>query len=434
MTKITTHTNNSARLFARARRCIPGGVNSPVRAFKSVGTSPVYLASGNGSKVYDADGRDYIDFCGSWGPLILGHAHPEVVDAVQKTAMKGLSFGACHPLEVEMAELLCSLLPHVDMVRLVNSGTEAVMTALRLARAFTDKTYILKFDGCYHGHVDSLLTSAGSGLLTNTIPASAGVSQDVVSEIISIPYNDVSAMAAAFEKYGNQLAAVIVEPVVGNMGLVEPLPGFLQKMRELCSTHAVCLIFDEVITGFRFHAGSYADLVGIIPDISVFGKIIGGGMPVGAVAGKESIMRLLAPEGDVYQAGTLSGNPVTLAAGIATLKVLRQHNPYPRMAELATLFTETANEFAAKQGINAHCAVAGSVFTLFFTGTKPLINLDMVKRCDAQQYGHYHNFMLKHSFYLPPSQFELNFISAANTEDEITSATAATSEFFHRMS
>lgn len=429
MTKTTSHPDNSSQLFARACRRIPGGVNSPVRAFKSVGGTPVYLASGSGSKIHDVDGREYVDFCGSWGPLVLGHAHPEVVAALQKTASLGLSFGACHPLEVEMAELLGELLPHMEMVRLVNSGTEAVMTALRLARAFTGRNRILKFDGCYHGHADSLLTAAGSGLLTNAIPASAGVSAKAVAEVVSIPYNDPSALEAVFEKHGGTLAAAIVEPVAGNMGLVEPQPGFLERMRDLCSSHGACLIFDEVITGFRFRLGSYADSIGIVPDIGVFGKIIGGGMPVGAVAGREAIMRLLSPEGPVYQAGTLSGNPVALAAGIATLNALRKHDPYARMAELAALFAERINRFAAERGVAAHCVSLGSVFTLFFSALKPLRNLEAVKSCDARQYAGYFHFMLERGFYLPPSQFELNFVSAAHSEKEIIAAATAATDF-----
>ncbi|OGV51140.1 MAG: glutamate-1-semialdehyde-2,1-aminomutase [Lentisphaerae bacterium GWF2_44_16] len=420
---------NSKKLFKRAVKHIPGGVNSPVRSFKSVGGSPVYIESGKGSKIYDVDGKEYIDFCGSWGPLALGHAHPDVVNAVCSASRNGLSFGTCNPLEVEMAELFCKMVPCADMVRMVNSGTEAVMTALRLARAFTGKTHILKFDGCYHGHTDCLLSSAGSGLLTNSIPSSAGVTQKVISEVITTPYNRPAAVKNIFRKDGNKIAAVIVEPVAGNMGLVMPEKGFLETLRELCSEYETCLIFDEVITGFRFHAGSYATLARINPDISVFGKIIGGGMPIGAIAAGRKVMEMLAPLGNVYQAGTLSGNPVALAAGIATLKTLRKLNPYHKMAELAENFAMKINSFAQERGLGVHCAVYGGVFTLFFSSKKSLKNLEDVKTCNTALFAEYFKFMLQRGFYISPSQFELNFVSAAHTMDEINAAAEASVEF-----
>ena len=421
--------NISEKLFKRAVKHIPGGVNSPVRSFKAVGANPVYIESGKGSKIYDADGKEYIDFCGSWGPLALGHAHPDVVSAVCSTSRKGLSFGACNRLEVEMAELFCKMIPYADMVRMVNSGTEAVMTALRLARAFTGRTHILKFDGCYHGHADCLLSSAGSGLLTNAIPSSAGVTQSVISEVITIPYNQIDKAKDTFKKNGNNIAAVIVEPVAGNMGLVMPEKGFLETLRKLCSEYGSCLIFDEVITGFRFHAGSYASIAGIIPEISVFGKIIGGGMPIGAIAGGRKIMGMLAPLGNVYQAGTLSGNPVALAAGIATLETLRKTNPYPQMAELAERFAMKINRFAQDHKLDVHCSVYGGVFTLFFSGKKSLKNLEDVKTCNTGLFAEYFKFMLQKGFYISPSQFELNFVSAVHTKDEIDAAAEASIEF-----
>lgn len=421
--------NNSEKLFERAVKHIPGGVNSPVRSFKSVGGNPVYIKAGKGAKIYDVDGNEYIDFCGSWGPLVLGHAHPDVVNAVCSTSENGLSFGTCNPLEVEMAELFCKMIPYADMVRMVNSGTEAVMTALRLARAFTGRTHILKFEGCYHGHSDCLLSSAGSGLLTNSIASSAGVTQNVISEVITIPYNNVNAVRNIFRKSGDKIAAVIIEPVVGNMGLVVPEKGFLKALREICSEYKSCLIFDEVITGFRFHAGSYASLAGIIPDISAFGKIIGGGMPIGAIAAKSEIMELLAPLGNVYQAGTLSGNPVALAAGIATLETLRKTNPYPKMAQLAESFAMRINTFTLEHKINAHCAVYGGVFTLFFSAIKPLGNLEDVKTCNTELFSEYFKFMLQRGFYISPSQFELDFVSAAHTEDDVNAAAEASIEF-----
>lgn len=421
--------SHSASLFARAVKRMPGGVNSPVRSFKSVDIEPVYIESGTGSKMVDVDGGEYVDFCGSWGPLALGHAHPDVVAAVQETAAKGLTFGTCNPLEVEMAELLCEMVPSAEMVRMVNSGTEAVMTALRLARGFTGRTRVLKFDGCYHGHSDALLASAGSGLLTNSIASSAGVTESVVSETITIPYNDVDMARKVFKENGDNLAAVIVEPVAGNMGLVLPLDGFLETLRTLCSDHGTCLIFDEVITGFRFHAGPYAALAGITPDISVFGKIIGGGMPIGALAAREEIMRKLAPLGDVYQAGTLSGNPVALAAGIVTLKTLRDQNPYPEMAELAERFAAKINEFTESRGIPARCVVLGGVFTLFFNEKRALNNLEEVKTCDTKAFADYYQFMLNRGVYMSPSQFELNFVSAAHTKADIATTTAAAIDF-----
>ncbi|MFA6103478.1 MAG: glutamate-1-semialdehyde 2,1-aminomutase [Victivallaceae bacterium] len=423
----------SQKLFQRACKHIPGGVNSPVRAFRAVGGDPVYIKRGSGARIYDADDNEYIDFCGSWGPLALGHAHPDVVSAVISAAKDGLSFGACNPYEVEFAELISGLVPHAEMVRMVNSGTEAVMTALRLARGCTGRSRIVKFDGCYHGHADYLLVSAGSGLLTNSMPASLGVPESAVAEVISTPYNDVAALEDIFQKEGDTIAAVIVEPVAGNMGLVVPEPGFLEALRRLCSKHGALLVFDEVITGFRFHAGAYATLSGITPDITTFGKIAGGGMPLGAIAAGRQIMEQLAPLGQVYQAGTLSGNPVAAAAGIATLNALRRLNPYPAMAELADVFAGGINRFAVEKQLNVHCAAYKGIFTVFFTGRSPLRNLEEVKSCDTGTFAAFFRHMLKRGFYLSPSQFELNFISAAHTRAEIDSAAEAAIEFLADM-
>lgn len=421
--------SNSTKLFERACRVIPGGVNSPVRAFNSVDAEPVFIKRGNGSKIYDVDGNEYIDFCGSWGPLVLGHADSDVLEAVTATARNGLSFGTCNPLEVEMAELLAELVPHAEMFRLVSSGTEAVMTALRLARGYTERKYIIKFDGCYHGHSDCLLVNAGSGLLTQAVSSSKGVPDSVTSEVISLPYNDREQLTQAFARYSDDIAALIIEPVAGNMGLVKPEPGFLEFIRQLCNDNGTCLIFDEVITGFRFHPGAYASLTDVIPDITTFGKIIGGGMPIGAIASTREIMEYLAPLGEVYQAGTLSGNPVAVAAGIATLKKLKTTNPYPKMGELAQLFATTINNFAAEQKIAVHCANYGSAFTLFFTDQQPLNNLDEVKQCDTERFAGYYRHMLSNGFYMSPSQFELNFISAVHTESEIKAAATCAIEF-----
>ena len=424
----------SAELYGRACQHIPGGVNSPVRAFKAVGGTPLYMERGAGAKLYDADGREYVDFCGSWGPLVLGHAHPAVVEAVCATARKGLSFGTCNPLEVELAELLCELVPGAEMVRLVNSGTEAVMTALRLARGHTGRNLIVKFDGCYHGHSDGLLVAAGSGLLTHAMPSSMGVSAAVAGEVISVPYNDIPLLEETFARHGAAIAAAIVEPVAGNMGLVLPSAGFLPALRQLCDRHSACLVFDEVITGFRFHAGPYATLAGVTPDLSVFGKIIGGGMPIGAVAGPAAIMRRLAPLGDVYQAGTLSGNPVACAAGLATLQKLVELNPYPRLANLAASFATEVNACATVKGIDAHCAVHGGVFTVFFTDKGSLRSLHDVLTCDTKRFAVYFHHMQCRGFYMSPSQFELNFVSDAHTPEDMAAAAEATINFLETIS
>ena len=406
----------SKNLYSTACNKIPGGVNSPVRAFKSVNSTPVYIQSGQGARIRDVDGNEYIDFCGSWGPLALGHAHPAVVEAVQKTAADGLSFGTCNPLEVEFAELFLELVPHAEMVRTVSSGTEAVMTALRLARGITGRSKIIKFDGCYHGHSDQLLVSAGSGLLTQSISSSQGVPENTVSDVITAPYNDIDYIRKVFAANSGSIAALIVEPVAGNMGLVLPEAGFLQELRDLCNEYGALLVFDEVITGFRFHAGAYAEIAGVMPDISTFGKIIGGGMPVGAIAGNKEVMEHLAPAGSVYQAGTLSGNPVALAAGIATLKTLRDENPYPEMKRLGKMFADKANEIL---GEGAYCAVYGGVFTIFFSSKNPMRNLNDVQSCETERFAGYYRKMLDNGIYLSPSQFELNFISAAHTENDI---------------
>ena len=410
---------NSETLFNRATKVIPGGVNSPVRAFNAVDRTPIYMKSGNGSKMVSVDNQEYIDFCCSWGPLILGHSHPKVLDAVLKTSKDGLSFGTCNPLEVEFAELFCSLVPHVDMVRLVNSGTEAVMTALRLARGVTNRTKVLKFDGCYHGHSDCLLVSAGSGVLTNSISSSKGVTDKVISEVITTPYNDIEKVKAIFKEYGADIAGVIVEPIAGNMGLVLPQNDFLEELRKITLEYNSMLIFDETITGFRFNPGAYSTTIGIEPDISTFGKIIGGGMPIGAIAGKSEIMSELAPLGEVYQAGTLSGNPVATAAGIATLKILKESNPYSQLAEFATELTNRVNSYTLQNDIDLFCQSFGGVFTLFFTSKKTINNLDDVKKCDVGKFAKYYNFLLANGIYMSPSQFEINFISTAHTKDDI---------------
>lgn len=410
--------SSSAAIFKRACRVIPGGVNSPVRAFRSVGGTPVYIERGRGSRIYSADGRELIDFCGSWGPLILGHAHNKVVEAVCRAAAKGMSFGACTRAEVELAELLHARVPYLEMVRLVNSGTEATMTAVRLARGFTGRKKILKFDGCYHGHVDCLLVSAGSGLLTSGIASSAGVSKSVAADVLVAPYNDLDAVTRQMKKYGHDVAAVIVEPVAGNMGLVPPAPGFLKGLRKLTAAKGALLIFDEVISGFRLGPTTYGVLCGIKPDLTCLGKIIGGGMPIGAVGGRAAIMKRLAPLGAVYQAGTLSGNPVAVAAGLSTLKTLIAENPYPAIARRAKKVGDWFENRMFSKGLKAHCANIGGMFTVFFCAPK-VRNLADAKHCDTRRYARYFHGMLERGIYLPPSQFEVCFVSAAHTDEDI---------------
>ncbi|HBC88915.1 MAG TPA: glutamate-1-semialdehyde-2,1-aminomutase [Lentisphaeria bacterium] len=406
-------------LFKRAEKLIPGGVNSPVRAFRSVGGNPVYMKKGQGAYVFDTDRKRYIDFCGSWGPLILGHARREVVEAVQKAAADGMSFGTCTPREVEMAELLTDMVPYLEMVRMVTSGTEAVMTAIRLARGFTGRNKILKFDGCYHGHADYLLVAAGSGLLTGGISSSAGVPAGAVNDVFVCAYNDIAAVEKIFSKHGNDIAAVIVEPVAGNMGLVKPELGFLESLRKLTKKSGSLLIFDEVITGFRLGPTTYGKICGITPDLTTLGKIIGGGMPIGALGGKAAIMKKLAPLGPVYQAGTLSGNPVALAAGIETLKILKKENPYPRLAKFAKKIECLVNKKASEKRLGVHCVSEGGMFTIFFTGRKPLRNLEEIRDCDTAKFADFFRSMLKKGIYLSPSQFEVGFISAAHSEKDI---------------
>ncbi|MBI2437522.1 MAG: glutamate-1-semialdehyde 2,1-aminomutase [Lentisphaerae bacterium] len=424
---------DSQAWFERACRVIPGGVNSPVRAFKSVGGHPVYIAGGQGARMTTVEGRELTDFCGSWGPLILGHARQEVIEAVCQAARQGTSFGANTPREVEFAECLCEMVPYLEMVRLVSSGTEAVMTAVRLARGFTGRNKIIKFDGCYHGHTDAMLVAAGSGLLTGGITSSAGVQSAVAADTIVLAYNDLSAVREIAGRLGKDLAAIIVEPVAANMGLVLPAPGFLQGLREVASRSGALLVFDEVITGFRFGATTYGALCGVTPDLTCLGKIIGGGLPIGAVGGRKKIMELLAPLGPVYQAGTLSGNPVAVAAGQATLRLLKKENPYPALERLGTELADGLNAAAREKAMSLQCIRLGGVFTPFFCSAVPT-DLSGVKQCDTKQYAAFFRGMLARGFYLAPSQFEVGFISAAHSDADIEGYLAAADETLGEMS
>ncbi|MCC7368873.1 MAG: glutamate-1-semialdehyde 2,1-aminomutase [Chloroflexi bacterium] len=408
----------SAALEARALKRIPAGVNSPVRAFKAVGGGPVYIRRGFGATVEDVDGNRYIDYLASWGPLILGHAHPTVVAAIQEAAAYGTSFGAPTEREVLLAELIQEAMPSLELMRLVSSGTEACMSALRVARAFTGRSKILKFDGCYHGHADSLLVKAGSGALTFGTPDSAGVSEAVAAETISTPYNDLEAVRGAFEKFPGQIAAVIVEPIAANMGVIPPADGFLAGLREVTKRHGALLIFDEVVSGFRLGLGGAQAAFNIAPDLTCLGKIVGGGMPLAAYGGRRDIMEVLAPLGPAYQAGTLSGNPVATAAGLATIQVLKETDPYAKLDALAGRLAAGLEAGAKAAGVPLQVSRVGSMMTGFFSSARPT-DYTSALSADREQYGRYFRAMLAGGVYLAPSQFEAGFVSAAHTEADI---------------
>lgn len=411
--------NNSNLLFDRALKVIPGGVNSPVRAFKTLGMNPIYMNRGRGCKIYDVDGHEYTDYCASWGPLILGHSDPEVIESVTETAKLGLTFGTCTQLELELAEMIVNSVKCIEKVRLVNSGTEAVMSAIRLARGFTGRDKILKFDGCYHGHADYLLVSSGSGLLTNSISTSAGVPSAATSDVVVCRYNDMESVNAAFAKYGKCIAAVIIEPVAGNMGLVLPNEGFLKSLRAITNKYSSLLIFDEVISGFRCNYGAYADKIDIMPDLMTLGKIIGGGMPLAAFGGRADIMNFLAPDGSVYQAGTLSGNPVASSAGLTTLKKLSIMNYFQNELFSKNIAFEI-NNFANQNKLPVFLNEFKGLFTLYFGISSQPNNLDEVKECNTSKFAEYYKLMLENGIYLSPSQFEVNFISFSHSEKDIS--------------
>jgi glutamate-1-semialdehyde 2,1-aminomutase len=416
---VTVQTGSkSAALFQQAQQLIPGGVNSPVRAFKSVNLQPPFIQRAAGARVYDVDGNVYIDYVGSWGPLILGHAHPQVVAAVQQAAADGCTFGAPTEREVRLAHLIVEAFPAMDMVRMVNSGTEATMTAIRLARGFTGRDMIVKFAGCYHGHADSLLVKAGSGAMTFGVPDSPGVPAELARHTLTVPFNNLAAVRQALEQYSGQVACVIVEPAAGNMGLVPPEPSFLEGLRQVTREQGTLLIFDEVITGFRVAYGGMQTLYNIEPDLTALGKVIGGGLPVGAYGGRREIMERMSPVGPVYQAGTLSGNPLAMAAGIATLELLRAAPPYAVLAERTAFLVQQTERAAQRYGVPVYITSLGSMFTVFFS-SKPIHNYDDASTCDIPTFRRYFAAMLHGGIYLAPSQFETGFLSMAHTDEDI---------------
>jgi len=421
---------SSKELIDRARRCIPGGVNSPVRAFNGVGGDPVFFDHAKGACLYDVAGRSYIDYVGSWGPMIAGHAHPAIVSAVQEAAAKGLSFGAPSAAEVTMAERLCELVDGMDMVRMVNSGTEATMSAIRVARAATGRDRILKFEGCYHGHADAFLVKAGSGALTLGIPDSPGVPSACADLTLTLPFNDLDAVANCFTAQGDEIACLIVEPVAGNMNCIPPLDGYLQGLRELCSQHGVVLIFDEVMTGFRVALGGAQALYGVTPDLSTFGKVIGGGLPVGAFGGKRELMELVAPSGPVYQAGTLSGNPVAMAAGLATLDLITKPGFYEALADKARMLTEGMQTEADFIGVPFTTTCVGGMFGLYFSAVEQLVNFEQSGAVDVAMFKCFFHAMLDKGVYLAPSAYEAGFISSAHSEEHISATINAAKEAF----
>ncbi len=417
---------HSHELFQEAQRHIPGGVNSPVRAFRGVGGEPIFFKRAEGAHLYSESGMRYIDYVGSWGPMIVGHAHPKVIGAVLETARNGLSFGAPTVLETRMADRVCELVPSLDLVRMVNSGTEATMSAIRLARGFTGRDKIVKFEGCYHGHSDSLLVKAGSGALTLGVPSSPGVPAALAEHTLTLPFNDLEAVRDAFSRVGGQVACIIVEPVAGNMNCIPPVEGFLQGLREICDQYGSLLIFDEVMTGFRVALGGAQELYGVRPDLTTLGKVIGGGMPVGAFGGKREIMEQIAPLGPVYQAGTLSGNPVAMAAGLATLDIISQPGFHERLAEKTGRLVQEILAAAESAGIPMSANQVGGMFGLFFTEEERITSYSqVVERCSVDRFNLFFHGMLEEGIYLAPSAFEAGFVSSAHGDDDLDATVAA---------
>jgi len=419
-------------LFELSQQVIPGGVNSPVRAFRSVGGSPVFFERAQGARFWDVDGKAYIDYVGSWGPLIVGHAHPEVVEAVQRAAANGLSFGAPTEAEYELASLLKQLLPSIELVRLVSSGTEATMTAIRVARGFTGRNRIVKFEGCYHGHADALLVKAGSGALTLGVPSSAGVPPEVTAQTVVLDFNDLAGVERAFDQQGRDIAAVIVEPVAGNMNLVRPTPGFLAGLRALCTRHGALLIFDEVMTGFRVGAQGAQGLYDVKPDLTTLGKVVGGGMPLGAFGGRRDIMQKIAPLGPVYQAGTLSGNPVAVAAGLATLKLVQAPGFFDRLSATTKNLVDGLEQAARESNLRFSAQSVGGMFGLYFAA-RPPHGYAEVMQCDREAFNRFFHAMLQEGVYLAPSAFEAGFVSSAHSEADIGTTVAAARRVFSEM-
>jgi glutamate-1-semialdehyde 2,1-aminomutase len=422
----------STALFEQAQQLIPGGVNSPVRAFRSVNMQPPFIQRAVGSRVYDVDGNAYIDYVGSWGPMILGHAHPQVVAAVQAAAAQGCSFGAPTELEVQLAQRLVDAFPSIEMVRLVNSGTEATMSAIRLARGFTGRDTIIKFAGCYHGHADSLLVKAGSGAMTFGVPDSPGVPAELAKYTLTVPFNDLAAVRRALEQHAGQVACVILEPAVGNMGLVLPEEGFLEGLRQVTREHDTLLIFDEVMTGFRVDYGGMQTLYHIDPDLTTLGKVIGGGLPVGAYGGKREIVKHMSPLGPIYQAGTLSGNPLAMAAGVTTLDILQADPPYKVLGERSAYLMEETAKAARRHNVPVQTAAIGSMFTVFFSA-KPVRNFDDASACDVATFRRYFAAMLLAGMYLAPSQFEAGFLSVAHTDADVDETLRAGAAAFQSL-
>ncbi|MDT8406255.1 MAG: glutamate-1-semialdehyde 2,1-aminomutase [Methylococcales bacterium] len=423
----------SSQLFDRALQHIPGGVNSPVRAFKGVGGTPIFIDKAQGAYVYDSDGQRYTDYVGSWGPMILGHAHPEVIDAVQQAAASGLSFGAPTEREIDMAELLCQLVPSLEQVRMVNSGTEATMSAIRLARGATGRDLLVKFAGCYHGHADSLLVKAGSGALTLGVPSSPGVPAGVAQSTLTLPFNDSQAVRDLFSEHGHDIACIIVEPIAGNMNLIPPAPGFLQTLREVCDQSGAVLIFDEVMTGFRVALGGAQALYEVVPDLTTLGKIIGGGLPVGAFGGKRSLMAELAPVGPVYQAGTLSGNPVALAAGLKTLQLLQAPGFYDQLKQKTQILVNGLQQQAQHAGVAFQARAVGGMFGLFFTDHPEVNSFDQVTACNLNHFQKFFHRLLQQGHYFAPSAYEAGFVSASHDEAILQETIAASALAFREL-